>query len=337
MSELEGFLQAISEEPADETNWLVMSDWLEENGDPQRAELVRLQRSLQTRIRSTARQQAEERIRDLLVAGVRLCSPIRPSSIGMDLALVPAGSFRMGSPVRESRRMADETLHPVRITQAFWMGVYAVTQAQFQAVTDTNPSHFLPGRDGVDARDTSRFPVDSATWEQADQFCRTLTRLERIETTGWAYRLPTEAEWEYACRAWTSSRWPFHFGKRLDPTLANFDARYPYPIAYDESRISIGHPVEVGRYPPNAWGLYDLHGNIDEWCSDWFGSNYYQESERDDPTGPLDGQSKCYRGGAWSGQGEDCRAAVRIGRGTDDADSRIGFRVVLARVKERKS
>ena len=96
--------------------------------------------------------------------------------------------------------------------------------------------------------------------------------------------------------------------KSLGPTLANFDVRHPYPIDYDDSRTSIGHPVEVGRYPPNAWGLYDMHGNIDEWCSDWFGSNYYQESERDDPTGPLDGQSKCYRGGAWSGQGEDCRA-----------------------------
>ena len=334
MSELEGFLQAISEDPADETNWLVMSDWLEENDDPRRAEVVRLQRSLPNRLGRAARHHAEERIRDLLVAGVRPCVPIRPSGIGMDLTLVPAGAFRMGSPVRESRRMVDETLHPVRITQAFWMGVYPVTQAQFEAVLDTNPSHFIPGRGGLEVADTSRYPVDSATWEEAHRFCRTLTQRERVEAQGLEYRLPTEAEWEYACRAWTSSRWPFHYGKSLDPTLANFDARHPYPIAYDDKRTTIGHPVEVGSYTPNAFGLYDMHGNIDEWCADWFEGGYYMESPRDDPTGPPEGQSKCYRGGAWSGQGEDCRSAVRIGRPTDDADARIGFRVVLARVRE---
>ena len=115
MSELDGFLQAIGEDPADETNWLVMSDWLEENDDPRRAEMVRLQRSLPKRLGSVARKHADERIRDLLLAGVRPCVPIRHSTVGMDLTLIPAGAFRMGSPVRESRRMIDETLHPVRI------------------------------------------------------------------------------------------------------------------------------------------------------------------------------------------------------------------------------
>ena len=334
MSELEGFLQAIAEEPGDETNWLVMSDWLEDHDDPHRAELVRLQRSLPKRLGSAARKHAEERVRDLLLAGVQPCGPIRASSIGMDLTLVPAGSFRMGSPVRESRRMMDETLHPVRITEACWMGVYAVTQAQFRAVADANPSHFVPGRAGLEASDTSRFPVDSATWEEADRFCRTLTRRERVEATGWEYRLPTEAEWEYACRAWIATRWPFHFGRSIESSRANFDARHLYPRDYDPDRPTIGHPVEVGRYTPNAFGLYDMHGNIDEWCSDWFDGGYYRDSPRDDPPGPPDGSSKCYRGGAWSGQGEDCRAAVRIGRPTDDADSRIGFRVVLARVRD---
>jgi uncharacterized protein (TIGR02996 family) len=333
MSELEDFLQAIDDDPADETNWLVMADWLEDNGDPRRAELVRLQRSLPTRLGGEARRHAEERVRDLLFAGVAPCVPLRHATIGMKLALVPAGSFRMGSPVRESRRMADETLHPVRITRPFWMGVYAVTQAQYQAVMDANPSHFVEGRAGLEGVDTSRFPVDSATWEEADRFCRTLTRRERREASGWEYRLPTEAEWEYACRAWTSTRWPFHFGRSIGPALANFDARHLFPIDYDPARPTIGHPVEVGTYRPNAFGLYDMHGNIDEWCSDWFDGGYYAVSLRDDPTGPPDGQSKCYRGGAWSGQGEDCRAAVRIGRSTDDADSRIGFRVVLARVR----
>jgi len=196
-----------------------------------------------------------------------------------------------------------------------------------------HPSQFLPGRLGIEASDTSRFPVDSATWEEADRFCRTLTRRERVEATGWEYRLPTEAEWEYACRAWISTRWPFHFGRSIESSRANFDAQYLYPRDYDPDRPTIGHPVEVGRYTPNAFGLYDMHGNIDEWCSDWFDGGYYRESPIDDPTGPPDGSSKCYRGGAWSGQGEDCRAAVRIGRLTDDADDRIGFRVVLARVR----
>ena len=330
MSQLDSFHQAIRDDPADETNWLVMADWLEENDDPRRADLVRLQRSLQTRVKGVDRRVAEDSIRDLLLAGVPPCAPIRASGIGMDLALIPAGAFRMGSPVRESRRMADEQLHPVRITRAFWMGVHAVTQAQFQAVTGSNPSHFVPD---LDEADTSRFPVESVTWEQADQFCRALTRRERVEAGGWEYRLPTEAEWEYACRAWTSTRWPFHFGKRIDDTLANFDSRRLYPKHYDPARPIVGHPVEVGRYRPNAFGLYDMHGNVDEWCSDWFASTYYEESPPDDPTGPEGSESKCYRGGAWSGHGEDCRAAVRIGRAADDADPRIGFRVVLGRVR----
>jgi sulfatase modifying factor 1 len=139
------------------------------------------------------------------------------------------------------------------------------------------------------------------------------------------YRLPTEAEWEYAARAMSTT--PFHFGTSLDSTQANFDGNFPYGKGADGPYIQRTCPV--GRYPPNAFGLYDMHGNIHEWCSDWFDRDYYRTSPRTDPTGPARGTQRVQRGGCWRCTSRMCRAANRDFDRPAVRDLNVGFRVVL--------
>jgi uncharacterized protein (TIGR02996 family) len=332
MSELAGLLQAIHDDPALEANWLVLGDWLEENDDPRRAELLRLHRGLRGRLTAARRRQSELRVMGLLAEGVRPCLPTRHSSVGLALALVPAGNFRMGSPTREPHRMDDEALRTVTLRRAFYLGVHLVTQEQYRAVMGHNPSRFTPRRKLCRGLDTARLPVDSVSWHDAEAFCVNLTRQDAVAASGWRYRLPTEAEWEYACRAWLSSRWPFHYGATLTGLQANFNGEFPYPPGEpDPAGQSLRRPTVVGSYTPNAFGLYDMHGNLDEWCADWAEDRERVLGDEDDPTGPAAGAEKIVRGGSWHGQGEDCRSAVRIGENPEEGFNHVGFRVALVR------
>jgi uncharacterized protein (TIGR02996 family) len=331
-SALPGLLQAIHEEPADEASWLVLADWLEENDDPQRAELLRLHRSLRTVQPAARRRQSELRVMAILAAGVKPFVPVRTNSLGMELALIPAGSFRMGSPAREARRMDDEHLRRVTMTRSFYLATCLVTQAQYRPVMQHTPSEFTRRLKEYRNLPTERFPMDSVTWYDARSFCEKLSRREKTRAEGWEYRLPTEAEWEYACRAWLSSRWPFHYGATLGPEQANFDGRYPFPPNhYNESGLYRARPCEVGSFVPNAFGLYDMHGNLDEWCLDWH-RDLDDAGDEVDPRGPVEGDEKTVRGGSWRGQGEDCRSAVRIGEDPEQGVSHVGFRVALGRI-----
>jgi formylglycine-generating enzyme required for sulfatase activity len=198
-------------------------------------------------------------------------------------------------------------------------------------VTGTNPSHFSPEGDGrtvVEGMQTGRFPVEQVTWTDASDYCRRLSELAEEKPLGRRYRLPTEAEWEYACReggrVWT----PFYFGDSLSSAQANFDGRSPYGSAAEGPYLA--RTTRVGSYPPNALGLYDQHGNLLEWCSDWFDPDYYTGKRGRDPKGPRvsPDRTRVVRGGPWTGNAHHCRAAIRNGNHPDQHNAYHGFRVV---------
>jgi formylglycine-generating enzyme required for sulfatase activity len=268
----------------------------------------------------------EERLRDLghlfsvpargpAVAPAPAAADGRTVDLGggveLKLARIQAGSFLMGSREDEEGRRDDEgPAHVVTINEAFYLGVFPVTQAQWRALMGNNPSRFHG-----DVR-----PVETVSWADGVAFCRKLR-----ERTGGRYRLPTEAEWEYACRAGTTT--PFHFGATLSAEQANYYAEDTYgagqPGPYREQT------TPVGSFPPNAWGLCDMHGNVYEWCGDWYGEGYYAESEENDPQGPRRGSARVIRGGAWSECPALCRSACRDKCAADYRVALIGFRVVL--------
>lgn len=227
---------------------------------------------------------------------------------------IAAGTFQLGSPSNEVDRFSNEGPQTtVTITKSFSIAPFPVTQQEYQSVMGTNPSLF--------AGDPSR-PVEQVSWFDASNYCRTLTAQDlaaRRIPAGWQYRLPTEAEWEYACRAGTSTR--FSFGN--DPDYVNLG---DYAWYIDNSEF---WTREVGQKLPNPWGLYDMHGNVWEWCQDWFGPHTGGAST--DPHGPASGSYRVLRGGSWADYDFWCRSACRIG---DDPTSRThngyGFRVVLA-------
>ena len=269
----------------------------------------------------------------VLTAVGTACSraPVEPSgerrlltnSIGMKLAHIEPGEFLMGSPKTDEDRVADEEpQHRVRITEPFHIGVYEVTQEEYQRVMGANPSFFCKGGRGqgeVQGLDTRRFPVESVSQECALEFCRKLSELPEEKAAGRVYRLPTEAEWEYACRAGSTTRYSFGDGSAGLGDYAWFRGN-------SENKT---HPV--GQKEPNGWGLHDMHGNVWEWCADRYGVDYYKQSAPDDPTGPRSGAAGVLRGGCWYDEAPDCRSAAR---GSDDPGDRIldnGFRVVCAR------
>jgi formylglycine-generating enzyme required for sulfatase activity/outer membrane protein assembly factor BamB len=255
--------------------------------------------------------------------------PTLTNSIGLKLALIPAGEFLMGSPDSDKEATDDEKpQHRVRSTRPFYLGVYEVTQEEYQRVMGSNPSFFAPtgtGKDKVAGRSTARFPVEQVTWPSAVEFCRRLSQLPAEKQAGRVYRLPTEAEWEYACRAGT--RTAFAFGDALSSRQANFDGNYPSGGA--PKGPFLARPTEVGSYAPNAWGLYDLHGNVWEWCADWYGRTYYRESPTDDPPGPPSGSARVIRGGEWYGDARDCRSAFRYADLPTGVFYVMGFRVAM--------
>jgi formylglycine-generating enzyme required for sulfatase activity len=240
------------------------------------------------------------------------------NSIGMKLVRIPPGKFTMGSPKGEEGRQAGELQHEVEITRAFFLGAYEVTQGQFKKIMGTNPSWFSSaggGRAAVGGLDTSDFPVEMMTWNEAVEFCKKLSALPAEKGARRVYRLPSEAEWEHACRAGAREYAPFAFGKSLSPKQANFA----------ESRL--GRTCKVGSYKPNAWGLYDMHGNVFEWCADWYDLHYYRSSPKKDPPGPATGIYRRLRGGGWNYPVSYARSAWHGCNTADFRYNQFGFRV----------
>ena len=229
--------------------------------------------------------------------------------VWLELELIPAGIFMMGSPESEAERSDDETQHQVTISKPYYLGKYPVTQAQWQQVMGNNPSHFK----GDKLR-----PVEKVSWDDAQAFCRKLK-----EITQAPFGIPTESQWEYACRAGTNT--PFHFGSELNGRQANCHGTRPYGT--DSEGPYLEKTTMVGKYQANAWGLYDMHGNVWEWCSDWYGD--YPTGSVTDPIGPATGSIRVLRGGSWYRDAVDCRSAYRSG--SDPSFRRyLGFRVALS-------
>lgn len=222
------------------------------------------------------------------------------NSIGMEFTLIPAGSFVMGN---DKGILAVRPAHEVTISTSFYMGTFEVTQAQWMVIMGTNPSQ-VQGPD---------HPVEQVSWHDAQAF---IARLNSLENTN-RYRLPTEAEWEYAARAGSTTRWYFGDDAAGLSRVAWFDKN-----SQDSTR-------PVGQKDPNAWGLYDMHGNVWEWTQDYWSTDYYSQSPAIDPAGPASGSKRVKRGGSWMWSAGYTRSAYRTGDPEDTRISRLGFRVVL--------
>jgi sulfatase modifying factor 1 len=226
-----------------------------------------------------------------------------------EFVLIQPGTFMMGSPEDEVGRFDDETLHEVTITKPFYMQTTPVTQKQWKAVMGNNPSYYKG----------DNLPVERVSWDDCQEFIQRLN-----QSDDGIYRLLTEAEWEYACRAGTSTPFGIGNGCDLDITQANFDGRYPYGKGAEG--IYRAATVPVKSFAPNAWGLYDMHGNVWEWCQDWYGD--HPKGAVSDPQGPDSGEYKLLRGGSWYYFAKDCRSAIRLNESPENGYSDIGFRLV---------
>lgn len=285
------------------------------------------------------------------MGGKESASPVAPlaknvtNSIDMKLVLVPAGKFLMGTPDAEPNHKANEApLHEVTISRPFYMGAHEVTVGQFRSFATASGYQTEAERGGGASRlvidDAKKLtypqdpkcnwknpffeqkdddPVVCMSWNDTQAFCRWLSQKE-----GKTYRLPTEAEWEYACRGGTSS--PFAFGTSLTQKLANI--RLPYQSK--EKQDWLQRTMPVGSFPPNPFGIHDMHGNVWEWCNDYGDDDYYQKSPPQDPPGPERGTGRVVRGGSWDNSGSDCRSGFRgLTRSPNYRVHTFGFRVVL--------
>ena len=223
---------------------------------------------------------------------------------------IEPGIFSMGSPQNEPERFDDEIPHEVELTQGFWLGDTTCTQELWQAVMGGNPS-WLKG---------SRHPVENISHEDCRRFLEAANGLvEHLELC-----LPTEAQWEYACRAGT--RTPFWFGKTINTRQVNYDGFSPYNGG--EISLSWQETMEVRAVPPNDWGLYQMHGNVREWCADWYGA--YETGRVVDPPGPPAGTCRVLRGGSWFSRGRGCRSAARFSRPPGTREDNYGVRLSRA-------
>ena len=259
----------------------------------------------------------------------------------IQLKRIPAGEFVMGSPDDDKDALDDEKpQHRVRITRPFYLGTYELTQAQYEAVMGENPSRFSAtggGKEKVAGQSTDQHPVEQVSWVDAVRFCNKLSEREGMnpfyqikgedvsvpQWKGSGYRLPTEAEWEYACRA-GSKTW-FSFGDE--------QAGLGEHGWFAGNAGSRHHPV--GQLVPNGFGLYDMHGNVWEWCWDGYGENPYAKSPADDPTGPIGAALRVFRGGGWGGIPRGCRSADRGRRAPGTRISSVGFRLALVQYREQ--
>lgn len=234
------------------------------------------------------------------------------NGVTMEFMLIPAGKFHMGSPKSEKERGNDEgPLHQVKISKPFYMGKYEVTQKQYESVMGINRKIKFRGKD---------LPVENVDWYQAVMYCNVLSN-----KTGEKIRLPSEAEWEYSCRAGTVT--PFYTGDRIEPEQANYNTT----LSYNKSKATalLDNTAKVGSYPPNPFGLYDMSGNVWEWCQDIYKSDFYKKSPVADPVNDGRKGSRVIRGGSWNHRPSKLRSADRNKR-IQGADRRhIGFRVAM--------
>jgi len=232
------------------------------------------------------------------------------NNITLEMVYIPGGSFLMGAPINEQGSSNDEyPQHPVSI-KPFWMSKFPITQAQWQAMMGKNPSTFQG----------ANRPVEQVSWHDAINFCQRLS-----EKTGQKYELPSEAQWEYACRAGTTT--PFHFGQTITTQLANYDGNETY--ASEAKGVYRQQTTEVGRFSPNAFGLYDMHGNIGEWCADLWHDNY-QNAPTDGSVWEKGGENalRLIRGGSWNDTPDDCRSAYRSWYTSTSKNDLVSFRVI---------
>ncbi len=250
---------------------------------------------------------------------------VETNSIGMKLVLIPPGEFEMGSTQEEidyllkaakelgltqtfiDLYLSEGPQHRVKITQPFYLGMFEITQANYQQVMGTNPSRFKTGDPDL--------PVEQVSWNDAQEFCRRLSELPEEKASGRVYQLPTEAQWEYACRAGTTTR--CYYGDDLARL-----GEYAWMPANSRGRTQ-----RIGQKPPNAWGLCDTLGNVMEWCADWYGDDYYKHSPQDDPSGPSTGTYRALRGGSWLRLPDFFWCAYRNRRVPDYVRDCVGFRV----------
>jgi formylglycine-generating enzyme required for sulfatase activity len=240
-----------------------------------------------------------------------LYADFRIENVTQRMRWIAPGEFCMGSPENEPERFSDETLHPVILTRGFWLADTACTQALWQAVMGTNPSRF-PGAER---------PVDTVSWDDVQTFLRRLQTL----APELAWRLPTEAEWGYACRAGTTT--PFWFGTQITPEQVNYDGQYPY--AGGRRGQYRGETVPVQALPCNSLGLYQMHGNVWEWCQDWYAPYTAATAEAPavDPIGLAVGAGRVLRGGGWFNAGRSARSARRDAYVPGYRRDGIGFRL----------
>ena len=275
------------------------------------------------------------------------------NKIGMKLRLIPAGEFQMGSPASEVGRSEDEEQHRVKISQSYYLGKHEVTRGEFrkfveatdyktEAEKDEKGGYGYTGDEGTPYAQKPEFtwrntgftqtdehPVVNVSWNDAVEFCKWLSKNERK-----TYRLPTEAEWEYACRATVSTRWfrgddqsiLEQIANVADSALFSKHAFFSYAKSWNDGYV---FTAPVGKFSANKFGLHDMHGNVWEWCSDWYDAKYYASSPTNDPRGPETGSSRVDRGGSWYSGPGDCRSAYRSGDSPSYRDFYLGFRVAL--------
>jgi len=237
-----------------------------------------------------------------------LAATLNLNGVKQTFRWIQPGTFPMGSPPDEVDRFDSETQHEVTLTRGYWLADTACTQALWQAVMGDNPSQF---------KDDPANPVETVSWDDVQTFIDRLNAL----VPGLAAGLPSEAQWENACRAGTTT--PFSFGKNITPEQVNYSGSHPY--ADGKKGLSRGHTVPVRSLPPNPWGLYEMHGNVWEWCADWYGD--YPAEPQTDPSGPPEGVLRVLRGGSWGDDGRFCRAADRDGYEPGFRGGFIGFRL----------
>ena len=247
---------------------------------------------------------------EMVQGGVGLWNALVYKDVRQMFRWIQPGSFSMGSPEGEAERNVDETQHEVLLTEGFWLADTACTQALWAAVMGENPSAFK----GLDR------PVDTVSWDDTQGF---LSRLNEV-VEGQDVRLPSEAEWEYACRAGTTS--VFSFGENITPEQVNYDARFPY--AKGEKGQYREKTVVVKTLPANPWGLYEMHANVREWCEDWYQGEYQRDSKVN-PVGPGSGRRRVVRGGSWVSNGGFARSANRSRGEPDLRLNSLGFRLAL--------
>lgn len=229
------------------------------------------------------------------------------NSIGIKFVWIPPGNFIMGSTPKEKLRGEDEAQHKVTLTKGFYMSVYVVTQQQWQEVMGNNPSSFMGEKN---------LPVETVSWDDCQALMKTMGAKDRRQ-----YRLPTEAEWEYACRAGTTT--PFHFGETISTNQANYDGRFAYGDGKIGQRRNKTTPV--GAFPANAFGLHDMHGNVWQWCQDSY--QEYPKKAAVDPQATGAGKGRVMRGGSCRSGPRQCRAANRGWSGPSNRSLDYGLRV----------